>query len=515
MNWSALIASDRCDAELTILTPLTSRAGGEDKIRVALNTCETILSHTDYIDAILDQLSALPEIAAILEPAGGRRSHVAGELSDGTPITLASANAATLMAGGSGIFANTGSQAVAAAAAAAALSSGNVSMATLAAQDGLSGVTVPTGKKSITSGTGGGAKRKTEAGPSSAAGASSSKAAAAAGSSSTKKRKTAGDAEGSGSKKASNASGAASSSSAPNRKKASAAPSSPAIGSKREDDRASSTTSSRAARAGSELEEVRFSGTRSRPARAPRATGGSGLRRRLDDGDDDGDDGGDEEGDDVGEEGERSGNGSSGSALGLSMGTKEEGSSGRFDSPRSQGGNGRNRKDEGKGGRRAQRGAKDEGDEDMGEDGGSYSGSLPMSQSASQQHGQAQHQSDELSTLTSDQRTGTNTGTTNAEGSASGEVDERRYCFCENVSYGDMIGCDDDGCTREWFHLECVGLKEPPSGTWYCDECLDRRGKRRGGKGAKVVRSEGKWGGGGHEVAGGNGSKSSSKSGRR
>jgi inhibitor of growth protein 3 len=30
------------------------------------------------------------------------------------------------------------------------------------------------------------------------------------------------------------------------------------------------------------------------------------------------------------------------------------------------------------------------------------------------------------------------------------DTDERRYCFCNNVSYGDMIGCDDDDCEREW-----------------------------------------------------------------
>lgn len=30
------------------------------------------------------------------------------------------------------------------------------------------------------------------------------------------------------------------------------------------------------------------------------------------------------------------------------------------------------------------------------------------------------------------------------------DADERRYCFCNNVSYGDMIGCDDDDCEREW-----------------------------------------------------------------
>jgi hypothetical protein len=41
--------------------------------------------------------------------------------------------------------------------------------------------------------------------------------------------------------------------------------------------------------------------------------------------------------------------------------------------------------------------------------------------------------------------------------------DEPRYCYCNGVSYGEMVGCDSDTCEREWFHLECVGLKSAPS----------------------------------------------------
>ena len=42
--------------------------------------------------------------------------------------------------------------------------------------------------------------------------------------------------------------------------------------------------------------------------------------------------------------------------------------------------------------------------------------------------------------------------------------DEPTYCYCNNVSYGEMVGCDSDTCEREWFHLECVGLKVAPVG---------------------------------------------------
>ncbi|KAI9357242.1 hypothetical protein DFJ73DRAFT_820947 [Zopfochytrium polystomum] len=52
------------------------------------------------------------------------------------------------------------------------------------------------------------------------------------------------------------------------------------------------------------------------------------------------------------------------------------------------------------------------------------------------------------------------------------EVDEQLYCFCRQVSYGEMIACDSDSCVNEWFHLECVGLTESPKNeVWYCPDC--------------------------------------------
>lgn len=44
------------------------------------------------------------------------------------------------------------------------------------------------------------------------------------------------------------------------------------------------------------------------------------------------------------------------------------------------------------------------------------------------------------------------------------DPDEPRYCYCNSVSYGEMVGCDADNCEREWFHLPCVGLKVAPKG---------------------------------------------------
>ncbi|KAI9711156.1 MAG: hypothetical protein M1812_007260, partial [Candelaria pacifica] len=41
---------------------------------------------------------------------------------------------------------------------------------------------------------------------------------------------------------------------------------------------------------------------------------------------------------------------------------------------------------------------------------------------------------------------------------------EPRYCYCNQVSYGEMVACDADDCPREWFHLDCVGLTKAPKG---------------------------------------------------
>ena len=70
------------------------------------------------------------------------------------------------------------------------------------------------------------------------------------------------------------------------------------------------------------------------------------------------------------------------------------------------------------------------------------------------------------------------------------DPDEPRYCLCNRVSFGTMIGCENNDvslsflflikkmlisikCEKEWFHLECVGLDEIPPRTtkWYCPDC--------------------------------------------
>ncbi|EEH08094.1 PHD finger domain-containing protein [Histoplasma capsulatum G186AR] len=66
------------------------------------------------------------------------------------------------------------------------------------------------------------------------------------------------------------------------------------------------------------------------------------------------------------------------------------------------------------------------------------------------------------------------------------EEGEPRYCYCNQVSFGEMVACDNETCPREWFHLSCVGLSRAPlkSSKWYCNECKDnlKKGKLGNGK---------------------------------
>ncbi|GAA6034691.1 hypothetical protein JCM8097_001124 [Rhodosporidiobolus ruineniae] len=63
------------------------------------------------------------------------------------------------------------------------------------------------------------------------------------------------------------------------------------------------------------------------------------------------------------------------------------------------------------------------------------------------------------------------------------EQDKTLYCFCQRVSFGEMIACDAPDCEHEWFHLPCVGLKSIPDGRWFCDEC--KRTLKAGKKGRR------------------------------
>ncbi|XP_046396052.1 inhibitor of growth protein 4 isoform X2 [Ischnura elegans] len=58
------------------------------------------------------------------------------------------------------------------------------------------------------------------------------------------------------------------------------------------------------------------------------------------------------------------------------------------------------------------------------------------------------------------------------------DPNEPTYCLCHQVSYGEMIGCDNLDCPIEWFHFACVGLTTKPKGKWYCPKCMADRKKK-------------------------------------
>ena len=55
------------------------------------------------------------------------------------------------------------------------------------------------------------------------------------------------------------------------------------------------------------------------------------------------------------------------------------------------------------------------------------------------------------------------------------DADEPTYCLCDQISYGEMILCDNDLCPIEWFHFVCVSLTSKPKGKWFCPKCRGDR----------------------------------------
>lgn len=62
--------------------------------------------------------------------------------------------------------------------------------------------------------------------------------------------------------------------------------------------------------------------------------------------------------------------------------------------------------------------------------------------------------------------------------------DQRLYCICQSVSWGNMIACENETCENEWFHFECVGLTEMPGRrtAWYCPDCRKKLGVTQNGE---------------------------------
>ncbi|XP_053658376.1 uncharacterized protein LOC128707449 [Anopheles marshallii] len=55
------------------------------------------------------------------------------------------------------------------------------------------------------------------------------------------------------------------------------------------------------------------------------------------------------------------------------------------------------------------------------------------------------------------------------------DPDEPTYCLCDQISFGEMILCDNDLCPIEWFHFSCVSLISKPKGRWFCPNCRGDR----------------------------------------
>ncbi|EGG01486.1 uncharacterized protein MELLADRAFT_79007 [Melampsora larici-populina 98AG31] len=59
--------------------------------------------------------------------------------------------------------------------------------------------------------------------------------------------------------------------------------------------------------------------------------------------------------------------------------------------------------------------------------------------------------------------------------SSGGSSSNKVYCICEGEVLGErMVACDNSNCPIEWFHYQCAGLTEDPTGSWFCDDCKSK-----------------------------------------
>ena len=59
------------------------------------------------------------------------------------------------------------------------------------------------------------------------------------------------------------------------------------------------------------------------------------------------------------------------------------------------------------------------------------------------------------------------------------EEDNGTWCYCKEPKGGDMVCCENNGCSIKWFHLECLQITESPSGKWFCPTCHASRKHKR------------------------------------
>ena len=49
------------------------------------------------------------------------------------------------------------------------------------------------------------------------------------------------------------------------------------------------------------------------------------------------------------------------------------------------------------------------------------------------------------------------------------------YCHCQRPGLGQMIGCDNSNCEKDWVHNQCVGFKPAPKRKWICSREHERK----------------------------------------
>ncbi|KAG0143099.1 hypothetical protein CROQUDRAFT_661669 [Cronartium quercuum f. sp. fusiforme G11] len=62
-----------------------------------------------------------------------------------------------------------------------------------------------------------------------------------------------------------------------------------------------------------------------------------------------------------------------------------------------------------------------------------------------------------------------------AEDETRSQDSSKIYCICDGKVIAErMVACDNAECPIEWFHYQCAGLTEDPTGSWFCAECKSK-----------------------------------------
>ena len=80
--------------------------------------------------------------------------------------------------------------------------------------------------------------------------------------------------------------------------------------------------------------------------------------------------------------------------------------------------------------------------------------------------------------------------TSSSQSGGAVQPSSQTFCYCNGPEIGEMIACDNNDCTIEWFHLKCLKISSNsiPKGKWYCPDCriLPRFSRSRGKGNSKL-----------------------------